>query len=87
MKENNALTTYKQINVNNIFPILSKSIPDPPEILLTIPLKISVVAFPSILGPTIVNIVLPIANIKTIIKAILYLDKYSFINFFVIIIT
>ena len=75
MKENNALTTYKQINVNNIFPILSKSIPDPPEILLTIPLKISVVAFPSILGPTIVNIVLPIANIKTIINQLLKFKK------------
>ena len=80
MKENNALITYKPIKVNNILPIFPKSIPVPPEILPTIPLKISVVAFPSILGPTIVNIVLPIANIKTIIKAILYLDKYALLD-------
>ena len=35
------------------------------------PVYISVVAFPKIFGPTILNIVLPIANIITIIIAIL----------------
>ena len=55
--------------------IFPKSIPLPPDNLLTKPLKISVVAFPSIFGPTIENIVLPIANITTIINAILYFDK------------
>ena len=52
--------------------------------MLTIPLKISVVASPNILGPTIVKIVLPTAKINTTINAILYLDKYEFINFFVV---
>ena len=47
---------------------MPKSIPSPPDSLLTNPLNISVVEFPSILGPTIVNIVLPIANINTIIN-------------------
>ena len=49
--------------------------PDPPDSLLTNPLKISVVALPNIFGPTIVNIVLPIANRITTIIAILYFAK------------
>ncbi len=74
----------KVIAISAIFP---KSIPLPPEILLTNPLNISVVAFPNILGPTMVNIVLPIANRNTMIKAILYFPKYPLINFFVVFFT
>ena len=66
MKENIALTTYNASNVSNIVPIFSKLIPPLPYSLFTSPLNISVVAFPRIFGPTIVNIVLPIANINTI---------------------
>ena len=84
MKENTALSTYNPSNVIAICAIFSKFIPLPPDILPIIPLKISVVAFPNILGPTIVNIVLPIANINTTINAILYLAKYEFISFFVV---
>ena len=54
---------------------MPKFIPSPPDNLLTKPLNISVVAFPNIFGPTIENIVLPIANIITIATAILYFDK------------
>ena len=75
MKENNALNKYNPNSVNSIIPTFPKSIPPLPDILLTKPLNISVVAFPKILGPTIENIVLPIANNKTIIKPILYFDK------------
>ena len=75
MKENNALNRYSPSKVNNIVPTLPKSIPPFPLILFTKPLKISVVAFPKIFGPTIENIVLPIANIKTIIIPILYFDQ------------
>ena len=75
MKENNALMIYKINNVMAICPIFPKSIPLPPDNLLTNPLKISVVAFPNIFGPTIENIVLPIANIITTATAILYFDK------------
>ena len=46
-----------------------------PDNLLTTPLNISVVAFPSILGPIIENIVLAAANKITINIAILYFDK------------
>ena len=46
--------------------IFAKSIPPVPDILFTKPLNISVVAFPEIFGPTIVNTVLPIANVSTI---------------------
>ena len=83
-KENNALTTYNPNNVNAILPILSKLIPSPPFSFPIKPLYISVVAFPNIFGPIIVNIVLPIANIITIKIANLYLDKYEFINVFVV---
>ena len=75
MKENNALMIYKINNVMAICPIFPKSIPLPPDNLLTNPLKISVVAFPNILGPTIVKIVLPTANTNTMIKAILYFPR------------
>ena len=75
MKENNALITYKPSNVNNIVPTFPKSIPPFPDILFTKPLNISVVAFPNIFGPIIENIVLPTANINTIIYPILYFDK------------
>ena len=66
---------YKQSNVRSIFAIFPKSIPVPPESLFTIPLNISVVAFPNIFGPTIENIVLPTANSITIINAILYFER------------
>ena len=42
--------------------MLSKLMPPFPLILLLTPVKISVVAFPKIFGPTILKIVLPIAN-------------------------
>ena len=67
--------TYSPNKVNAIVPTFPKSIPVPPLNLLIKPLKISVVAFPKILGPTIVNIVLPIANIITMISGILYLAR------------
>lgn len=66
INENSALIIYNIKSVSIIPAILEKSIPSPPDTLPTNPLKISVVAFPSILGPTIANIVLPIANIITI---------------------
>lgn len=75
ISENNALNPYKASNVSRIPAIFPKSIPLPPDNLLTNPLNISVVAFPNILGPTIENIVLPIANITTITNANLYFDK------------
>ena len=74
-KENTALNAYNPNSVRSIFPIFPKSIPDPPPILSTIPLNISVVALPKIFGPTIANIVLPIANRITIIIGILYCAK------------
>ena len=75
ISENNALNPYNASNVSKICPIFPKFIPLPPDNLLTNPLNISVVAFPNILGPTIENIVLPIANITTITNANLYFDK------------
>ena len=75
IKENNALIAYKPNSVRSIVPIFPKSIPEPPEILLTIPLNISVVALPKIFGPIIENIVLPTANKITIIIGILYCAK------------
>ena len=75
MKENNALTTYSPNSVSRIVPTFPKSIPPFPDILFTKPLNISVVAFPNIFGPIIENIVLPTANINTIIYPILYFDK------------
>ena len=75
IKENKALIKYKINKVIAISPIFPKLIPLPPDILLINPLNISVVAFPKILGPTIVNMVLPIANMNTTIKAILYFPK------------
>lgn len=48
--------------------------PPVPFILAIIPLYISVVAFPNILGDIIANTVLPIANRKAIIINILYSD-------------
>ena len=62
-------------NVIKILLILVKSIPLPPESLLIIPLNISVVALPKILGPIIENAVLPIANNITKITENLYLNK------------
>ena len=55
--------------------------PPVPFILAMIPLYISVVAFPNILGDIIANTVLPIANRKAIIINILYSD-IIFKNFF-----
>lgn len=72
---------YKLNTVNKILASFSKSIPLPPEILLIIPLYISVVALPRTFGPTIVNTVLAIANIATINNFILYFPKYPFISF------
>lgn len=66
MKENNALIRYSTNNVISIFAMFSKLIPAPPDNLLIIPVYTSVVAFPNILGPTIVNIVLATAKIRTI---------------------
>ena len=69
INENIALIIYKESKVIEICAIFSKSIPFPPDSFRTNPSKTSVVAFPKIFGPTIVKIVLPIANMKTIIKA------------------
>ena len=60
------LIAYKPKSVSKIPRTLLKSIPVPPDIFPTIPLNISVVAFPKILGPTIVKTVLPTANINII---------------------
>ena len=67
LRENPGASFLKVIESTGVeIAILEKLIPSPPDTLPTNPLKISVVAFPSILGPTIANIVLPIANIITI---------------------
>ena len=73
-----ALKMYKQRRKARILPILEKSIDPVPVILLTIPLNISVVAFPSILGPYIEKTVLAIANIITKKIDNLYVFKYFF---------
>ena len=65
IKENKALTTYKHRSPIRIFATFPKSIPLPPDTLLTKPLKISVVALPRIFGPTILNIVPPMAYMIT----------------------
>ena len=62
---------YNTPKVNNILNTASKSTPEPPFNLLLTPLKISVVAFPNILGPRIEKIVLATVKIATIIKDIL----------------
>ena len=72
INENKALHKYRQSNVARILPIFVKSIPLPPDILPTRPVNISVVAFPRILGPTILKMVLPMANMTTKSRAILY---------------
>ena len=43
---------YSVNKVSSIFKMFPKFIPAPPDSLLTIPLNISVVAFPNIFGPT-----------------------------------
>ena len=50
--------------------------PPSPVIFFITPLNNSVVAFPNTLGPTIANIVLATANMKTNISCHLYLVKY-----------
>ena len=64
-----------------MLPTFPKSIPPVPEILLTSPLNISVVAFPRILGPTIENIVLHFDNDRAGREAtkamIIALSKYN----------
>lgn len=75
ISEKVALIRYRVSRLKSIAPILPKFVPSPPDSLLIKPLNISVVAFPNIFGPTIENIVLPIANIITIATATLYFDK------------
>ena len=66
------LKIYKPTKSRIILPSLVKSIPLPPDTLEISPLKISVVAFPNILGPNILNITLPMANTITKKIPILY---------------
>ena len=73
--ENIVLIIYNPNKINAICPIFPKSIPAPPVNFPINPLNISVVAFPNILGPTMVNIVLPIANNITKNIATLYFER------------
>jgi hypothetical protein len=72
---NTVLSIYNIRSVSKIFPIFTKLIPLPPDSLEITPLKTSVVAFPSILGPIMLNIVSIVANINISINKYLYFDK------------
>ena len=80
IKEQRALITYSPRVIRRICPIFPKSIPLPPDTLLTRPLKISVVAFPRIFGPAILNIVPQTAKSATKImctlNALIYLTSF-----------